>query len=127
MDCHQAYAAEQAARHSACNDRRVLNGTFWVLRSGAPWRDLPETYAPRTKLQSLRSLAAGWRLGPDHGCTGCWRLLTRSGRSNTPRCAVLLLVPASASAFHTIGALDRFDNVGSRRRDRAQNSRADKW
>ena len=25
------------------NDRRVLNGIFWVLRSGAPWRDLPAT------------------------------------------------------------------------------------
>jgi transposase len=23
------------------NDHRVLNGIFWVLRSGAPWRDLP--------------------------------------------------------------------------------------
>ena len=22
------------------DDRRVLNGIFWVLRSGAPWRDL---------------------------------------------------------------------------------------
>ena len=30
------------------NDRRVLNGIFWVLRSGAPWRDLPETYGSRT-------------------------------------------------------------------------------
>ncbi len=30
------------------NDRRVLNGNFGVLRSGAPWRDLPETYGPRT-------------------------------------------------------------------------------
>ena len=30
------------------NDRRVLNGIFWVLRSGAPWRDLPATYGPRT-------------------------------------------------------------------------------
>jgi len=27
------------------NDRRVLNGIFWVLRSGAPCRDLPETFA----------------------------------------------------------------------------------
>jgi transposase len=27
------------------NDRRVPNGIFWVLRSGAPWRDLPETLA----------------------------------------------------------------------------------
>jgi transposase len=30
------------------NDSRVLNDIFWVLRSGAPWRDLPETYGPRT-------------------------------------------------------------------------------
>jgi transposase len=26
----------------------VLSGIFWVLRSGAPWRDLPETYGART-------------------------------------------------------------------------------
>jgi len=30
------------------DDRRVLNGIFRVLRSGAPWRDLPETYGPCT-------------------------------------------------------------------------------
>ena len=30
------------------DDRRTLNGIFWVLRSGAPWRDLPERYGPRT-------------------------------------------------------------------------------
>ena len=24
------------------DDRRVLNGILWVLRSGAPWHDLPE-------------------------------------------------------------------------------------
>jgi transposase len=30
------------------NDRRVLNGIFWVLCSGAPWRDLPENYGPYT-------------------------------------------------------------------------------
>jgi transposase len=28
------------------DDRRVLNGIFWVLRSGAPWRDLPDQYGP---------------------------------------------------------------------------------
>ena len=26
--------------------RTVLNGVLWVLRSGSPWRDLPERYGP---------------------------------------------------------------------------------
>jgi transposase len=30
------------------DDRRVLNGIFWVLRSGAPWSEMPERYGPRT-------------------------------------------------------------------------------
>jgi len=30
------------------NDRRVLNGIFGVLRSGAPWRDLPDDFGPYT-------------------------------------------------------------------------------
>ena len=30
------------------NDRRVLNGIFWILRSGAPWRDLPDAFGPYT-------------------------------------------------------------------------------
>ena len=30
------------------DDRRVINGIFYVLRTGSPWRDLPERYGPRT-------------------------------------------------------------------------------
>ncbi len=30
------------------DDRRVLNGIFWRLRSGAPWADIPERYGPYT-------------------------------------------------------------------------------
>lgn len=26
--------------------RQILNGIFWILRTGAPWRDLPERYGP---------------------------------------------------------------------------------
>src|SRR5215469_9989635 len=48
MDCHPVVPSEQAAWHPRVDDRRVLNGIFWVLRSGAPWRDLPERYGPRT-------------------------------------------------------------------------------
>lgn len=29
-------------------DRQVLNGIFYVLRTGCPWRDLPERYGPPT-------------------------------------------------------------------------------
>jgi transposase len=54
MGCHQADAAEQATRVPRVNDRRVLSGTFWVLRaahrvaSGAPWCDLPKEFGPYT-------------------------------------------------------------------------------
>jgi transposase len=30
------------------NNRRVLNGIFWVLRSGAPWLELPDIFGPYT-------------------------------------------------------------------------------
>jgi transposase len=30
------------------DDRRVLNGIFWRLRTGAPWADIPERYGPHT-------------------------------------------------------------------------------
>jgi transposase len=53
------------------NDRRVLNGIFWILRSGAMARPPGELRSPHHLLQSLRSVATGWRLGPHHGRTGC--------------------------------------------------------
>ena len=33
---------------SRVDNRRVLIGNFWVLRSGAPWRDLSESRGPPT-------------------------------------------------------------------------------
>ena len=30
------------------DDRRVINGIFYVLRTGIPWRDLPSEYGPHT-------------------------------------------------------------------------------
>lgn len=48
------------------NDRRVLNGIFWVLRSGAPWRDLPEAFGPYTTCYNRFSLAESWGLEPYH-------------------------------------------------------------
>ena len=43
------------------DDRRVLNGIFWRLRSGAPWADIPERYGPHTTCYNrfVRWRAAG--------------------------------------------------------------------
>ena len=32
--------------HPWSDHRKVINGILWVLRTGAPWRDLPERYGP---------------------------------------------------------------------------------
>ena len=47
------------------DDRRVVNGIFWVLRTGSPWRDLPERYGGRTRRSTTATTA-----GPSRGC-GC--------------------------------------------------------
>jgi transposase len=48
MGNHQTDVANKARGVPRVDDRRVLNGIFWVLRSGAPWRDLPSTFGPYT-------------------------------------------------------------------------------
>jgi transposase len=30
------------------DDRKVLNGIYWRLRTGSPWADIPERYGPPT-------------------------------------------------------------------------------
>lgn len=41
------------------DDRAVLNGIMWVLRTGAPWKDLPERYPPyQTCHRRLQTWAA---------------------------------------------------------------------
>ena len=30
------------------DDRKVLNGIYWRLRTGSPWADIPERYGPHT-------------------------------------------------------------------------------
>jgi transposase len=37
-----------ARKSGRVDDRRVLDGIFYVLRTGIPWRDLPERYGPYT-------------------------------------------------------------------------------
>ncbi|WP_196878867.1 IS5 family transposase [Roseibium album] len=56
------------------DDRRVLNGIFWILRSGAPRHDLPERYGPYT---TCYNRFVRWR------CAGGWdRILTAISHRN---------------------------------------------
>jgi transposase len=49
------------------DDRRVLDGIFWVLRSGAPWRDLPEICGSRrTRDGRSQSLRSAQRIPTEH-------------------------------------------------------------
>ena len=41
----QFFASDRGDRGPPISDkRRTVNGILWVLRTGAPWRDMPERY-----------------------------------------------------------------------------------
>ncbi len=42
----------------AHDHRRIINGIFWILRTGAPWRDLPPRYG---KWKTVVSRFYRWR------------------------------------------------------------------
>ena len=48
------------------NHRRVLDGVFWIARTGAPWRDLPEEFG---KWSSVYRQFRRWTLA------GVWELM----------------------------------------------------
>jgi transposase len=49
----------------------VINGLFWILRAGAPWRDLPDRYGDwetvYTRLRAWTAHGPGPRTGPSIG------------------------------------------------------------
>ena len=47
-----------ATGRPAHDHRRMLNGIVFILRTGAPWRDLPERYGP---WQTVASRFYRWR------------------------------------------------------------------
>ncbi len=68
------------------DNRRVLKGIFWVLRSGAPWRDLPDVYGPRAPIVATMPTGSGRSsisraLGPTY---------PRSKTARTPSASVLI-------------------------------------
>jgi transposase len=61
-----------ATGRPARDHRTILNGILWILRTGAPWRDLPERYG---SWKTVYSRFRRWQQ------TGIWdRLLTELQR-----------------------------------------------
>ena len=54
------------------DDRRVLNGIFWRLRTGAPWADIPERCGPYTTFVNRLTAGGGRAFG-----IGFWRRYQR--------------------------------------------------
>lgn len=48
--------------------RRVVDGILWILRTGAPWRDLPDEFG---------TWKTAWRLFDDWTSDGTWDLILR--------------------------------------------------
>ena len=38
----------KSRKSARADDRTIMNAIFYVLRTGMPWRDLPERYGPYT-------------------------------------------------------------------------------
>jgi len=60
--------------------RRVVNGIFWILFSGAPWRDLPDRYGP---WQTAHRRLHAWRKA------GVWGRMLRELRLTADRHGLL--------------------------------------
>lgn len=85
------------------DDRRVLNGIFWVLRSGAPWRYPPKRYGSHTTCYNrfLRSRPAG---SPSfEGSGGLVYESTKRGRRAIPEPGkMFLLAPLNGFALKQV-------------------------
>jgi transposase len=60
--------SEQGGR-PARNHRQVLDGIFWIARTGAPWRDLPE---------ELGNWNSVWRQFRRWSASGLWDVLLQA-------------------------------------------------
>ena len=45
----------KSRKSARADDRKIMNAIFYVLRTGMPWRDLPERYGPYTQRFTIAS------------------------------------------------------------------------
>jgi putative transposase len=96
--------AKPGGRHRSANMREVMNGIFYVLRGGIPWRFLPKEFPPwKTVYHYFRQ----WRLD------GTWEMLntklregvrSQAGREATPSAGVMDSQSAKTTERGDLGA-----------------------
>ena len=68
----------RSRKSARADDRKIMNAIFYVLRTGMPWRDLPERYGPYTTAYNRFNR---WSR------RGIWkRILIRSHRDRATAC-----------------------------------------
>jgi len=77
------------------DDRRVLNGIFFVLRTGIPWRDLPERYGPYTTVYNRYNRWAK---------AGVWARIFRALAEKMPQSLALIDSSIIRAHQHSAGA-----------------------
>jgi transposase len=112
------------------NDRRVLNGIFWVLRSGAPWRDLPDNFGPYTTCYNrfVRWRRAGVWGGIMNALAATHDAAVQIDRYvDNPRASARRLHRAEQEPIHgpVAGRADQQDTCGGRYERPADPARAD--
>jgi transposase len=48
----QRYGKGTTGGRPSSDHRRIINGILWILRTGAPWHDLPERYGKRSTVST---------------------------------------------------------------------------
>ena len=80
-----------------CRDNRVIvNALLWILRTGAPWRDIPSEYGP---WQSIYTRFRRWE------ARGVWQgVLEELARNETDRESLMIDSSAIRAHQHAAGA-----------------------
>jgi len=77
------------------NHRRTLDGIFWIARTGAPWRDLPEEFGIWS---SVYRQFRRWTL------SGVWEVMLAALAEADPDAAALQMIDSTTVRAHQCAA-----------------------
>jgi len=87
-------ASEQGGRPPS-DHRRVLDGIFWIARTGAPWRDLPE---------ELGNWNSVWRQFRRWSASGLWDVLLQALADSGGDAETLQMIDSTVIRAHHCAA-----------------------